>query len=508
MSQHFDVAVIGTQASGLITAALLAKRGRRVLLVDHGENITTYKRRGYKMPLVPTLVPTLEDSPPIRAVHEELGLGPELRGKLGAPEASFQAVMPGCRIDVRATPDNLLEELGQEFPELVEPTREFFHKLFLLDARITEFLSRTPPLPPAGLFEKWRAKKLTGELAYLGKPFEKDELLAGIPEDHPLRDMLLGPLSFFGHLATGAPSTFHAARLIARYYRGVLSFTDRLTTVHAIFQKAAEDAGVVVRHGAVVRGVHVEGRRVTELELEDERKVFSADFFIDNALSPFEELLPAGKAQSRFALEHQAIRPVGSLLVLNLLVKSEVIPRGMAEAVFLLNGRRRAREEEVADPPLFVQRYPATKGEGPRSVDAAHEILSVACPVKTADVTRSPQRFAAIKAQMLARVGRLVPFLEDFLVDTSAAAEVNTWDGEPEVMARKVDPWSFHPIYEPSEPPFLGIASRKNRGYLKNLVHCGRDIVPGLGLEGEYVAALGAVNTLKRMAGKRWSNRP
>ena len=42
------------------------------------------------------------------------------------------------------------------------------------------------------------------------------------------------------------------------------------------------------------------------------------------------------------------------------------------------------------------------------------------------------------------------------------------------------------------------------RTVFKNMVHCGRDVIPGLGLEGEYLAGLAAADTLGAMAGRAW----
>jgi phytoene dehydrogenase-like protein len=510
MTQHYDVAVIGGQSSGLIAAALLAKRGRRVILLDHGENTTYYRRKGLRLPLVPTLVPFFESSPAVEKVHDELGLGPDLRTTSQALDPLFQAIMPRHRIDVRADRYALLEELRKEFPAEVDAVAAFFEKLFALDEEISDFLAESPPLPPAGLREKLRTRSLLARAQHLDAPFESHDLLSGFPPDHPLRELLLGPLTFFGHLGTDEPSTFHAVRLIARYYRGVLGFADRLGGLQATLLKVAEQAGVDIHHGAVVQNVELSGRRLMRVFEAGAKNAVTADYFIANTLGPFQELLPPNKLQAKYALEQRSVRPSGSLLVLNLVVEQQVIPRGMGHALFLLNGRRNPRDEQTVDPPLFLRRYPARRGEpGPVQTaeaidDEQYEVLSIACPVQTADVSRSPERLAALKQQMLERVGRLVPFLRSFVVDTSLTVDTSGWDIEGEDTVRRIDPWTLHPIYFPAERPLLGVASRTTRTVFKNMVHCGRDVIPGLGLEGEYLAGLAAADTLGAIAGRAW----
>lgn len=510
MAQHFDVAVVGMQTSGIIAAALLAKRGRRVLLVDHGENTTTYKRNGLCLPLLPNLVPTIDQSPYVQRVHEELGMGPELRAVSKPLEPSFQAVMPKHRLDIDSKHEAILAELHHEFPTLVEPVNAFFTKLFALDDELSAFLTNAPPLPPNNWWQHLKYRRALNKVAHLNAPFESDALLAGIPDNHPLRDLLLGPLTFFGHLWGDTPSVFHAVRLISRYFRGVSVFEDGVGGLARLLLQTAERAGVVVRRGAVVQEVRISRRHVTELTIEGERQPHTADYFISNTVAPFHELVLPELRHPKFVMEEQLVRATGSLLVVNLVVKRNVVPCGMAGALFLLNGRRRHRGDEIQDPPLFVQRFAAQRGELGTvrgrlpHADVEHEILSVACPVRVAELAHSPERLAAFKAQVLGRMRRVVPFLDDFLVDTSLPIETSSWDVEGDLATRRVNPWLLHPIFEANKRPILGIAARPVRTFYRNLVHCGRDVVPGLGLEGEYIAGVNAAATLYEIAGRKW----
>ncbi|HET6346739.1 MAG TPA: NAD(P)-binding protein, partial [Myxococcota bacterium] len=318
MAQHFDVAVVGMQTSGIIAAALLAKRGRRVLLVDHGENTTTYRRQGLSLPLLPNLVPSLEQAPHVQRVHDELGLGPELRALSKALDPSFQAVLPKHRLDIRSNREALLEELRLEFPDLVQPAEAFFTRLFAVDDALSAFLAGDPPLPPNSWFEGVKHRSQLAKAAPFNVPFEEGQLLEGIPAGHPVREILLGPLAFFGHLWGEAPSTFHAVRLIARYYRGVTALEDGAGGLARLLLQAAERAGVTVRRGAVVREVGGKGRRIHEIVIEDERLSHAAEYFIANTTGPFYELLPAERRHPRFVAEEQAVSATGSLMVLNL----------------------------------------------------------------------------------------------------------------------------------------------------------------------------------------------
>ena len=446
----------------------------------------------------------------MQRVHEELGLGPELRALTKPLDPAFQAVMPKHRLDIRSNREALLKELRLEFPQLVAPVEAFFTRLFSLDDQLSMFLANAPPLPPATWIEKFTTRSAIKSMAAFDAPFESDALLAGIPPQHPVRDLLLGPLTFFGHLWGDTPSTFHAVRLIARYYRGVNAMEHGAGGLARTLLQAAERAGVTVKRNCVIKTLHTRRTRLTELVLEDDRLPQTAEYFVTNTVGPFFELLPAESRVAKFVVEEQRPNPTGSLLVVNLVVKRKVVPYGMASALFLLNGRRQGRGDEAVDPPLFVQRFAATRSEDAAvrgrlpSQDEEHEVLSIACPVRVQDVAHSPGRLTALKNQIIGRVRRVIPFLDDNLADVSLPIDTSGWDPETEHRARRVDPWRLHPIYEPGTRPLLGVAARPARTYFKNLVHCGQDAMPGLGIEGEYISGVNAVSALYKMAGRRW----
>ena len=48
------------------------------------------------------------------------------------------------------------------------------------------------------------------------------------------------------------------------------------------------------------------------------------------------------------------------------------------------------------------------------------------------------------------------------------------------------------------------IVGRNLRTQYKNLLHVGRDVLPGLGVEGEYLTGQAAAMQLKKLAKRKW----
>jgi len=513
--QHYDVAVVGMRRSGVIAAALLAKRGRRVLLVDHGEGAQTYRRKGIHLPLAPGVIPDFADAPQVQQVIEELGIGPDLRARTESVEPSFQAIMHGHRFDLSGDRDRTQQEVAAEFPQMGDAVVKLLGELERRNGRITEMMRSTLPVKPTTLGERWRSRSQRGLQAELAAPITDLPEFAALPPHHPLRELLLAPARLFGYMDTDTPSLLQGARLISGYLSGVVTLGDPLVEPSAHLLDAALRAGVEVRRGALVSGMDLDGKRISELHIEEDRLPYHADFFIANTLEPFHELLPAGKASTALAAEHDLVRATGSLMVVNFVVRQEVIPRGMAQALFMVGEGAATGEGASADPLLFLRRYPARRalaGSKPGSeveTDPDLEVLSVATRVRRADVVHSPELFAGIKRTIHKRVQALVPFLDDHLVDTSLPVDTAAWDLEPSAGphgGRRVDPWDVHPFYSHDEAQ-LGVGGRSPRTALKNLVHCGCDVLPGLGLEGEYATGLVAADTLAEVAGKQWKQK-
>ncbi|MBN1959909.1 MAG: hypothetical protein JW841_03105 [Deltaproteobacteria bacterium] len=509
MPQHFDIAVIGAEPAAVIAAALLCKRGRRVILIDNGEDVSTYGRNNYRLPLAPILTPQIENSAAMHKVHEELGLGPELRAHIRQLSPGLQTVLPHHRFNIYNDPQTLKTELSREFPKAADAIENFLNRLFAADNDLNNILRQYFPIKPKTLSERWRWRSWQQLTAAFARPFEPQQWLTDIALDHPLYDVLQSPLSFFGYLATDRPSTFQAIRLLARYFRGLIELHDQPEYgLPAFLMRVAKRVGVEVRHHATIVNIGLKKRYLHHLDIANDKQTITADYFINGTLAPFTELLPATAQHPRFTLEEQLVRPVGSLLVTNLLVDRAVIPCGMGQVLFVLNGRRQARKGDDIDPPMLLQRFTALQRDPKTNnrkaiIDDKREVLSIAIPVRTTDFAHLPDRLANMKLQILERVGRVVPFLQRYICDMSLPTDTASWDIEDN-GTRRVDPWRLHPLYETTNSPLLGISARSPRTFFKNLWHCSHAVLPGLGIEGDYITGLAVSENLLVEAYRKW----
>jgi phytoene dehydrogenase-like protein len=96
-TNFYDVIIIGNELGGLAAAALVARRGYRVLVLGEAALSQSYHLGPFTLPRSPFAFVGLE-SPAIRRVLGELGLAQILRRKLTALQPHYQVVVPHHRI--------------------------------------------------------------------------------------------------------------------------------------------------------------------------------------------------------------------------------------------------------------------------------------------------------------------------------------------------------------------------------------------------------------------------
>src|ERR1700724_2440273 len=116
MAKHYDVAVLGAGAGALVTAALLARRSWRVLVLGPRWRPPTHRYDGVTPARRPFTF-LASSSPPWSRVLVELAQSQTFRRRVLPLDPMFQIVAPGLRLEV--PPDVALfgREIDRAFPE-------------------------------------------------------------------------------------------------------------------------------------------------------------------------------------------------------------------------------------------------------------------------------------------------------------------------------------------------------------------------------------------------------
>ena len=500
----YDVCVVGSQLGGVVAGALLARRGFRVLHVAHDDAGFHYADHGYVLPFGPAVVPSPRQLTSAEAVLSELGLATDFSRALQPSSPDLQLLLAKHRVDLSRDAGVLRTELRREWPSEAEALEAGFGRLTGLFDFAGFFLKASPPLPPDGLLERREVKKAL-KLASTAPGAPPEPVGEARPfsdlSDHELVQSVTVAHRYLTYL-DGEPSPLSLVRLLGGAFRGTNRLPGGQGTLREMVRRRIAESRGELRGGpgepAVVSGFDVDGGKVEAIRLADSPDAHVARAFVaaidaDRLL----KLLPADIAGSRAVEPLRRIRPRRQLLTLNLIVKQTALPPALGENVLAL---RNASAGDALENAVFLQVLPARKVGNPRPGEksaggetVADERVVCASGFIPADV-RGRDALRGAAARIREAVADAIPFFERHLVAESAPLVASPERAElPPV----------HPLYETELEDTLGVTGLPVRGPWKNLFFAGREVLPGLGIEGEFYAGIQAAGHIAALLGAK-----
>ncbi len=494
----YDVCVIGSQLGGVGAGALLARRGYRVLHVDHDGLGGSYEDGGYLLPYAPAILPSPRAFPGAEAVLGELGLTTDLGRQLEPCTPDLQLLMPRNRVDLPRDPAVRHAEFRREWAAEADRLEAGFGELQRLFDAATPFLKAMPPLPPKGFGDRRAVSKaLRFAESAPGAPRDVGETapFAGM-EDHPLVRGLRAAHRFMSY-CEGPPAPLSLVRLLGAALRGTYRLPGGHEALREILRrKIAESRGELLGatgEPAVAESLELDGRRVASVRLVGSSDAYVARAFILATDAPaVKRLLPKDAGKIAAALDE--VRPARQLLAVNLVVRRAALPPALGESAVAL----RDPPSDDADGAVLLQVLPARRAakKGPGEPVEDERVLCAGAFVPASARDGGDAAFRELAAGVRAAVADAVPFFERHLVRESVPSLAAPGRG-------RGSRFSPHPLYRVEGDQTLGVTGLPAFGPLKNLVFAGREVVPGLGIEGEFHAALQAATEVQSLLGKR-----
>src|SRR5262245_57494272 len=119
LRKQYDAMVIGTAMSGLISGAVLARRGLQVLVVNQEQIPWSFEYGGFSIPRE-ALAGQGFKRYLFETIFEELGIRADERLFFERAQPIFQVILPRHRLDITNNRSQLLEEYRREFPQAID----------------------------------------------------------------------------------------------------------------------------------------------------------------------------------------------------------------------------------------------------------------------------------------------------------------------------------------------------------------------------------------------------
>lgn len=496
--RYFDVVVLGMRLGALASAALLARRDFRVLVVGDGHLPATYRfgaiplrRRAF--------VHLAAQTPAYRRVLAELAQSQAFRRRLRPLDPMYQVLDRDLRFDVPPDPAAFARELDRAFPNARGPIEEMYATLGKLETSLDQVLERDAVWPPGTFWERRETGKLRDMLPDAPEVF---------PVDADYRRVMEIAARFGSHLASDTLDRLPpiaAARLHGAWTRGPLELPGDEDELSAMLIERIRAHGGEVRENEHCEAILHKRNRVRAVILDSDGEETGCGFVI--ADRPAARMLDRVRDVAVDDPQHEASFVARRRFILSLVVARELVPPPLARHAFL----RPLREGG-----LDVHLHRATFSRPDAGLaDRDAELWVCEALLDDAWMPSSARDLRAREA-VLATVRDHFPFVDRHLLVVDSphdGAPLFARDERGELVAHARS--SFRatggsPHAEGADPQFrrypdayAEIGGEPIRTPVEHLLTVAPSVVPALGVEGELIAAWGAARLITRTDRKR-----
>jgi hypothetical protein len=473
------VLVLGAELGGALAAALLAKRGLRVLWAEHAQLAPGYEHEGFLFGSPPYVVPPFRMWPMVESCFTELGLTTGFQRAL-KPIGPWQIVLPKHRLDLPTDAPKRLAELQREFGSGGSRVAETLGGLIAMPEGSDPFFRFLDDFSPGGWLERLRLRRRAAKVEGLTRA-------SPLSPDEPLEALLVGAVPFLVQQEPAGPLA--VTRVLAQLLKATLRLAGgREWLREALGKRFTELGGTLLPQeglaGRAVEFIDFEGPQVT-LRVRGAEAVYRAQWLVA-AMDPglLAALLPEEGPGAKLSEHLGGLAPKRLVLTVHWVVPEKVLPRGMGELVLMDGGQ---------SGPVLIQ-VQATRRAGTRGDEESLRTVSASALVGAGvrDAGESGLRLPA------AGVERALEALMPFSVSQRVARSVPLVNG-PGPLAGA----GPQLIYGAVSGAATGIEGLGVRTPAKHVLFAGREAVLGVGLEGELLAGARAAGLVHEHVRKR-----
>jgi glycine/D-amino acid oxidase-like deaminating enzyme len=492
VSKHYDVAVLGAGIGALTTAALLARRSWRVLVLGQGHRAPLYTFDRFSLARR-TFTLLAGSSPAWGRVLAELAQTQTFRRRMSALDPMFQVLSPRRALEIPPDTHLFAREIDREFPEVRRVVDELYADLARTNALADAAFERDVVWPPGTFWERRETLRVVGALRHLYAA--TPEFFAEFPREHEYRTIVETPARFASDLATPLPP-FALARLHGAWTRGVLSlsggegelidFLVERVRAHGGETRLSERATAVVAPRGKVTGVRIDG----------DESVTGVHFVVsDLPASSVLELVPSYRP-TRGVRTLPRLSVPEERFVVSMVVRMAGVPEALAAESFLTPGKG----ETARRPTLHLQRFDGLSGSPDTTLLVAEALLP----------DRGLLRPGDAREAVLETVEQFLPFVERHYVIVDSPHDGRPlWDyrsGQRSDVDRSRlragggsnEAESMVPRWGVQGDTFAGLSGEPIRMPLAGAFGVGKSVLPALGQEGELLASWSASRLITR----------
>jgi phytoene dehydrogenase-like protein len=477
MDDFFDIVVAGPHLGGLLAAALLIKRGKKVLLLSVPN---TKENDNWEKDPNDRIFTNFVGHWFLKKALDELAALPGRTCLVKPLDPSFQIVMPRLRVDVRSGEPAFLERLAEEFDENPTQVCHLFQTLNKIKNALHRYILLREINRAPGFKGLIRSGLRSLGLISLHKAGRErfGDLLARYPFGPSFRTALMSQVMSLSRLYSLNPSVTSAAHCLSMVQNGAFGLSFERPSLASMLKSFIMERGGLIIPEATIRRIVFTSKRARAVYLDGEYKpYYCVNLLVNTDMHWFYEMLPE-EIKDREYFEHvQGIRAAGFHYRLHFQVRHNVVPVGMGERVLFI--------ADIEKPLLNDNFLSLVLGpHDSRNADLAGiRILTVTARIPSTPGHSNTQRMAELNKKIMAHLKALIPFFEDNLVHVNSSIYPSMEPGK----AKRCPPcytWFFESTFNPS----MGLSLLPNFTPYPNVFLTGDEVLPGMGLDGMVIS--------------------
>jgi len=488
LGKLYDVAIIGSNLSGLVAGAMLVRRTFQVLIIDVDNVRLELKRDGYTIKPFPGLFFGFGQSHVFSEIFQELGIPFLEKKKFHLAQPAYQLSMPDLRLDIPQGREEWSGLLTREFGAEAGAITNLLDTADRYSSLVRSMFAEGVVYPAFTFRERYRLNRVCGALGVdfkEGSQLDYHDLLDSTPLSPEARSFIESQFLFLSPIYPDHPSMFFASWVLSMLNKGIYTVEGGLKVLENICkERIISYRGQLQRTGEIEQ---IDFGRINDIILAGSKEPVRCKKILVATSLPdfFDQHLPKGlrgsHRQRLFGPPHRRHD-----YTLFLAIDDRVVPVGMKENVILLS---QPSAPISAKNLAFVSLSPADSTE---YAPEGKRLIAITTVVDPEDGELSPQEARLISDDLLDRLRDLVPFLDNY---TEFVAYDESY-GLYQAQRHSIEP----PPIDPEDR--FGLACIPNRTPHKEIFYAGKATLPGMGMEGEGMSALIAANLITKLLTK------
>lgn len=479
LEKFCDILVIGTELTGLLSSALLAKRGLSVLVLP-----PIGKASGGHSVEPHCFFPL--NSVQLKSILGRLGISEEELPKKASSQVSLQVILPGHRIDLSTHAATFDQELTREFPEEKAQILDLYKKLESYREGIDQEKLEELFLPQ-GFWDRYKLKRLV-------KEYHLDQKVGDFFQSLEKKE---GPLAFFEsqlrHVSeafTSDPFLYQMAKFVSLSLQGACHVDGGIESLKALLLQRIAEYGGEILDPRQIESLAFERATLSHLVAGGLESHIHPKYAIWNR--PFSDLIPYLPDRFRFRRFTRglaAFTPTHYRFCAQYTLPEKCWPVGMQTQVLCIQDPHGPLEGENC---FYLERESAA-ANSPQSglyTLSVHYML----PVQEHD---SPEdSFKARHERIRHFLLSLMPFTDDQLQlsfprkrDTDDGFQATLFPLDKGPFELFLDAAKLHPVYQQKTERFIDLFTSNFKSPSPNLFLSSPEILNHFGLDGKVILA-------------------